>query len=1252
ESVSSVIRALYSKPSSIGEANAYLTEFQQHTSAWSICISILNRHASIIAADVEKCKESHSDPLISVSSSKSLLSSSWTPVSPTVEILFFASQTLCTQAQAGFPQQLAITNCPPAATFREIRNGLFNLVYNFRFGPKQVLKQLCIATCSCCMFAHEEIEFRNESAINHVLTVFGQTVGEEGYELLIEVLTTLAEELFNKRVAVDWKLREDFMQSCLKGVPSLWRTIATIYQQLAAKHELYSKECLSQASPSFNHPSGTTSFSVSSSALMRNVIKCFSSWIMAYLLYSKQLEEVDPQFLHHDPNLFNNVFNGLKEQELYIISLRNVASGEIDMVQICSEAHMTILGLSRSKSEEAFEVLRYMIYAYSEVFEMLLKPIEMASIYIQLEFAIAAISLCLSRAADNFLYGHACTEHMREEKKQESTTVALKNEKYAESSCSIKLKWGLNTWIFPLQSQCFYCVGDVDIGTLDGALLLALTHPLVEMAKEHFCNLFYSDKQMRKTMTALALRQADLLKHPSISVREQILDFWYNLLSHQLASPSLSGSQLTNAGKEDESPSSAHSTQLKDEELEQKELVEVLLEAVAFPVDIETQDDFDYISFQKFRDECSINLTESTLIVGHEYLLSLAGNEFLRIVKEWNITGTNPSTWSRVEACLFVLTTVAPRAPAGGDAFIPTALATLPQLPYAPSGVIAYIMRRAAACLIFWTAGYIGTQRDLFARLFHLVACQFATFVVQNQYWSIATVTPLGTSPFCNTYAMNSPFLAECLLASLEDSFETERSHCEKAIVHTLNALTASAGLMLVKEGASEDIMIVLNALTTLIVTVGMSTENKASLVVAAGSILSYLPKDKMQELHLQLVKPLGENLQAAVNEFSSSGSFMEYFKLYCTALQCVRPVVALPAPPPSANCEMLAVDSEFRHPVLDVVETQWPLIEEIILRGGKMEVFVEQILNAFVTIFSTCRTHVTRYSKYQEMVMRQGAVVASLTFASNPTVFHLAAVRTIIGMFAYVPMDTVLTALIGPLQMFFEFILGKMQSLGEEYAFNQPDLIGMTIDCANVALMHCLLAHRIVRKEWFVSLIQAAIQFTPNCLHPKVLHTYMVFLSRLVAWVSPPPPLYSFVSGYNATWLQSAAIETKKYVCELMEKACNDSNMTYMHGIINAVIKAVANVHTAPQSWIGSAAQVLLPLINHPRLGPKALELLRLVILDIHPDYMSTEHRELFYRNCATEKQPRQFADMLMRTVEETKTEYQRSLFKKKSVA
>ncbi|KAF8822746.1 hypothetical protein IE077_002792 [Cardiosporidium cionae] len=1134
ESVSSVIRALYSKPSSIAEANAYLTEFQQHTSAWSICISILNRNASIIASDVEKNKQSPPDPLSADSSS--LLSSSWIPVSPTTEILFFASQTLCTQAQAGFPQQLAITNCPPAATFREIRNGLFNLVYNFRFGPKQVLKQLCIATCSCCMFAHEEMEFRNESAINHILTVFGQTVGEEGYELLIEVLTTLAEELFNKRVAVGWKLREDFIQSCLKGVPSLWQTIATIYKQIGAKREKYSRECQQQES-AFDSPSTTQTFSLPSSALMRHVIKCFSAWIMAYLLYSRHLAEVDPQFLQQDPNLFNDVFNALKDQELYIISLRNVASAETEIIQICSEAHMNILGLSRSKSEEAFEVIRYMIYAYSEVFEMLLGPIE---------------------------------------------------------------------------------VGDVDIGTLNGTLLLALTHPLVEMAKEHFCNIFYSDKEMHKKMTNLAWRLADLLRHPSISVREQILDFWYNLLSHQLMSPSMTSSELSKAGKEDDLTSSGLSMPLKDEE-EQKEmlkplfqrLVEVLLETVAFPIDMETREDFDYVTFQKYRDECSINLTESTVVVGHEYILSLAGNAFLQIVKDWNISGSNPVVWSRVEACLFVLTTVAPRAPAGGDSFIPTALAALPQLPYASMGVMAYIMRRAASCLIFWTAGYIGTQRDLFASLFQLVACQFATFVVQNK-------------------------------KSLEDPYETERSHCEKAIVHTLNALTASAGLMLIKEGASEDIMIVLNALTTLIVTVGMSTENKASLVVAAGSILSYLPKEKMQELHLQLVKkwlkcemllfskirrddgygvsspevymekseqPLGENLQASFNEISSSA------------------------------------DSEFRHPVLDVVETQWPLIEEIILRGGKVEMFAEQILNAFVGIFSTCRSHVPRYSLFYSFLDLVGR-----TFVSNPTVFHLAAVRTIIGMFAYVPMDTVLTALIGSLQMFFEFILGKMQSLGEAYTFEQPDLIGMTIDCANVALMHCLLAHRIVRKEWFVSLIQAAIQFAPNCLHPKVLHTYMVYLSRLVAWVSPPPSLYSFVSGYNATWLQSAASETKKFVCELMEKAYNDSSMTYMHGIINAVIKAVANIHTAAQSWIGSAAQVLLPLLNHPRLGPKALELLRLVILDIHPNYMSTEHRELFYRNCTTEKQPRQFADMLMRTVEETKAEYQRSLFQKRA--
>lgn len=61
------------------------------------------------------------------------------------------------------------------------------------------------------------------------------------------------------------------------------------------------------------------------------------------------------------------------------------------------------------------------------------------------------------------------------------------------------------------------------------------------------------------------------------------------------------------------------------------------------------------------------------------------------------------------------------------------------------------------------------------------------------------------------------------------------------------------------------------------------------------------------------------------------------------------------------------------------------------------------------------------------------------------------------------------------------------LQVEGEKFLYNQPDLVGISFDCVNVALIHPLSASTLLASDWFEVLVIAVIQFTPSCHHPKV---------------------------------------------------------------------------------------------------------------------------------------------------------------------
>merc|ERR1719229_1032979 len=131
-------------------------------------------------------------------------------------------------------------------------------------------------------------------------------------------------------------------------------------------------------------------------------------------------------------------------------------------------------------------------------------------------------------------------------------------------------------------------------------------------------------------------------------------------------------------------------------------MVKAHWQAVRYPAEPEREANFEWDEFVRFRETCSINITEACLVVTPAWIIDYIGS----VLEE--ICARQPVAWQDIDACVFVLTGVASRAPAGQDTVIPKLIELLPQLPYHTQGFKALLMRCAASRLILFTSGYLA----------------------------------------------------------------------------------------------------------------------------------------------------------------------------------------------------------------------------------------------------------------------------------------------------------------------------------------------------------------------------------------------------------------------------------------------------------------------------------------------------------------------------------------------------------------
>ncbi|RQX73243.1 hypothetical protein TGCAST_202950 [Toxoplasma gondii CAST] len=1356
QNVREMIAAFYS-PSGCGvtpaQANEFLVDFQQHASAWPICISFLNHFArSSQSSSVDTGDEC---------------------------VLYFAAQTLAAQARAGFPQQLSLVlekkrggdslggarerhSSAASTVFKELREGLLQLLFSCRRAPKAVVRQLAVALSAALVFGacgggdqagqDRDVEtgvgneegLKEEIALEEILVTLGHELGEQAAGPLLEFLAALPQEVSSQRLSLSKPQRLAVLGTLLeRHAPSALAAAASVFDFLEKREQTLSSSA---------EPAVTSQISTLKSAAVLAV----QSWISAHLalLSVSSCQAAHPGGLSPIAAMCTRLL------------FRSLLPSHVS-----SSAPLSASALPSSSS---LRVLLVTLQSASSVSRdaadagpRRLPPETIDGLQAAAD-AVAALAALATAVANEEREDDGARGDMA---RHQGPATSQREENEEGMKCMRQIMeiivQGYAVGCNALQQEERRFMAPVDAERLQ-----AFSAGLVELAKEVLPAFFHGDPwplapsavSALSPSVSVSLEQirafaADtLVPHPSLDVKEIGLDFHYNFLFHfmSLLSQQQELQQNLQALEEnfvaEQAARQAHTSQAADvsgalrttgsfsangdstldeavgdssasalatarriydavvTETEQRRqrlspvylhFLDTLMAQVGAPSALAVvNEEVDLERWGRFRDEAAVNLTEATLVVGHAQILEKTKDELEAILKLASLaeTGATPGAeantaggpktrqapeaplpWQRLEVCLFVLTTVAPRAPAGDDKVIPLSLEVLPRLPYETAldfatGVggnaqrkptdeereaTALFLHAAAGRFILWTAGYIGTQKRLFASLIQFLTCTSLPFVTKA-----AQRQKVGLH--CDA--------AVCKLREL----------AEEVLVEAVKALDASAAPMLAEEAAEEDVNLILNSLVSLILEENLSIDNRAALVLAAGAVLAPMPADRMRILHRQLLSSLGQNLREVLAQpDSSSTAYGNAVKLFFSAVQGLRPSYSLPLPPYSAGdlCEPLPKDSPYRHPVLDVTQELWETIEEAMKNPRRQEHLYEQSTYAIVAVILTCRAHVPRY-----MVLFRFLDVLAETFALYPTAYHLGALRTLEGLFGSAPEEPILAAVCDCMRRCVLATLERINVEGERYVYRQPDLVGMTVDCVNIALLHPLLAIRFIQsphssdftsqnemtgvsqasesRNWFCTVALAVLQFAPTCHHPKVLHTFMVFFSRLAGWTDPPSQLHAFDRGGSIPWLLEAAEKTQQAVLALLvkpqpaafsqafphggklEDAKKQGEKTYAAVVIDVIIQALTSVHSAVQSWIGNAAQALLLLLHHPVLAEQGRVALEAAVMGLHPHLLSTEQRRTFLRNALAETSVRGFCVLCQQLADDANAQYQRSKF------
>eukprot|EP00419_Tripos_fusus_P012513 CAMPEP_0172669110 /NCGR_PEP_ID=MMETSP1074-20121228/9477_1 /TAXON_ID=2916 /ORGANISM="Ceratium fusus, Strain PA161109" /LENGTH=1085 /DNA_ID=CAMNT_0013485847 /DNA_START=101 /DNA_END=3358 /DNA_ORIENTATION=+ len=571
-----------------------------------------------------------------------------------------------------------------------------------------------------------------------------------------------------------------------------------------------------------------------------------------------------------------------------------------------------------------------------------------------------------------------------------------------------------------------------------------------------------------------ALRHTDLAKCG--------LDFWYAVLAQYLGAAAEeedpydeeaagAGGRTTAAPDWSASRDPQLETQRRSQErhiLEPhiQKMVKAHWRAVRYPSEPEHEEHFEWDEFVRFREMCSINVTEACLIVTPRWIIDHIGS----ILEE--ICSRQPIAWQDIDACVFMLTGVASRAPAGQDTVIPKLIELLPHLPYHTVGFKALLLRSAASRLILFTSGYLALNPE---------PCKQILRFLTTQHLPAIPALPQVPDPDVNKYC-------EALAC---DAMKMVMTAARKGIVQ-------ADGGTLWRE--------VVSAVISLVADPRFNVDCRAQLVFGIGQVLSVLDNwselEQMLDLFVsRMEEPLApvlaqlppEPLGARASKATRDGKAPLELKLYIAAVSSVYNM------PPVAD----GVNRPDHHPVLAVVEKHFLTIEKVCIHHTHYEELMEQVCLAFSYILGFAREYAPTSPVFVPMMK-----LMARCCEQHPQPFYMGLIRSVIGFFAAAgseQLDLILVDLTGL------FVTPVAHHLGSGASTLPPPINAAAYEMLAEALRHWNLALLAIRSaQWLTNVFDATIEVVARlveenqAVHERTVCAMLRFVRNILLWGDP----------------------------------------------------------------------------------------------------------------------------------------------------
>lgn len=566
-----------------------------------------------------------------------------------------------------------------------------------------------------------------------------------------------------------------------------------------------------------------------------------------------------------------------------------------------------------------------------------------------------------------------------------------------------------------------------------------------------------------------------------------------------------------------------------------QEMVKAHWIAVRYPPEPEREAHFEWDEFVRFRETLAINVTEACLIVTPKWIIDHIGSLLAEICAK------QPIAWQDIDACVFMLTGVASRAPAGQDTVIPKLIEILPELPYPTEGFKALLLRSAASRLVLFTSGYLAIKAE---------PCKHILRFLMAQHLPAIPHLPQGpdkdAKKYCETIAC--------------DALKMVMTAARKSIVTMDNGT-------LWKD--------VITAVIGLVADARFNVDCRAQLVFGVGQVLSVLDDwgeleqmlgifvKKMEEPLVQLLSRLpAEPLGAAAQKTTGDGKAPVELKLYIAAVSSVYNIPAKMEPKPA------------HHPVLAVVEQNFPVIERICLHHTQYDELMEQVCLAFSYILGFAREYAPNSPAFVPMMQ-----LMAKCCEYHPQPFYLGLVKSVIGIFAANGNEKIDAVLVDLTGLFISPVAQRLVAGGPL----SPAINSAGYEMLAEAVRHCHVALLAISSaEWLSATLDCTLDALPRlceenqAIHERTICAMLRFIRNLLLWADP-----STREGDTAPELLSLEVHAKSLVLE--RPLSRGVALPRIVGVTTRMLAATAQGNPSKGEVVPCTAEVLRALLAGP---------------------------------------------------------------------